>query len=285
MRTSGWIALGVSALILIALVTWGALSVAKMDQENQRLFAGISNQLATLQAQPASTTTSPAVSPTVAATSAPEETQEAEEVEEAAPAQPAAAPVQNGLVNTLGHGSEAWLQNIGVLTGEPGDEACKTNVSCWWINPDNQVKMTLDGQTTNLDEGAFLMCSFGGGTFAIGDALTMEFEFVEFHQWFLVIRGAEVGTGDRNVPVKVTGIAEGFVLCTNLPPGAYVSEGYVLQNVEYGYHHECGEWDHCTSSTLVLVDINRPHDRAVLHQPDPKAPWQPGAGGKIAASN
>ena len=175
--------------------------------------------------------------------------------------------------NTIGGGTEQTIAEPGVRTADPGDQDCLASSSCWWVNPNNQEKMTVEGQTLNLNEDAFLMCTFARGTFLIDGAVEITFTAVPFHQWVFVMRGNEPGDGDLNVDVVVTEFDHGFMTCTNLPEGAMVSEDYVVQNVDNGYATQCGAIDHCTSSSIATYE----HGAKIfahVYQPSLGAVWE-----------
>jgi hypothetical protein len=165
-------------------------------------------------------------------------------------------------------GTELFLNNVGVLTGDIGDENCKANKSCWGITPDRQYVLNdPDAEGTSVREDAHTMIATAGGRFetTLEDGTTEEIylEPEEDHLYLLILRGLRDGDGDRNTPVMVTEFDAGFILVTHLPPGKQVSLGYFEKNAANGHTAgNCG-LDGCTSVTAYFYDVETGREIAV----------------------
>ncbi len=134
--------------------------------------------------------------------------------------------------NTIGLNTEGFLAEPGVRTV---NTAAEEDASAWLITPDTQKKLTSTSpEVWPVNEDGFAMLTAAQAQLQFGDVI-VQLGRTENTGLLILVRGLprhnEQNT-DANVPMTISNFDAGFATASMLPPGQYVSEDYVLQNID-----------------------------------------------------
>ena len=183
--------------------------------------------------------------------------------------------------NTIGFGTQAFLAEPGVLTT---DEYDKKNPTTWY-SKDADVQKTFEQKGPSYwgaPEGGFAMFTAAAMELnfeGLEGKINVQLDAEENHGWIVIVRGLSRDYQtpmDLNMQIEITDYNPGYIMGTRLPPGQWVSEDYLKQNVDAAHIKNCG-MDGCKRVSALFIDPQGAY--TVITQNGLNASWQ------LAASN
>ena len=170
-----------------------------------------------------------------------------------APIQPAApAPVSGDLYRSPVQTTDVFNEESAWMIAEPG--VILDDTAAWVIPSVNATHFA------NVPEGGFTYFSLGQGKIVV-DGFTIGLPYQEGNNYLVLIRG-RIDDGivdkDLNETAEVTDFKPGHAIWSIMPPGAYVSKGWFMQQLVVSTSTggtNCGATG-CTTTHVVLFDVD-----------------------------
>jgi len=167
--------------------------------------------------------------------------------------QPAApAPVSGDLYRSPVQTTDVFNEESAWMIAEPG--VILDDTAAWVIPSVNATHFA------NVPEGGFTYFSLGQGKIVV-DGFTIDLPYQEGNNYLVLIRG-RIDDGivdkDLNETAEVTDFIPGHAIWSIMPPGAYVSKGWFMQQLVVSTSTggtNCGATG-CTTTHVVLFDVD-----------------------------
>lgn len=177
-------------------------------------------------------------------------------------------------LNSLGLNTQICVGDAGTyLTYDQND--AESNDSAWLITPDTQYILSSQAPAyANLVEGGSLWVTAYEDTVRVAQ-YTIGVQGREGHDWFVILCNKDwdhlIDT-DLNLSVEISNYNPGFVQVDRFPPGAFLSQQHLLENVASAHvQKNCGS-DGCSSVSVLVLDL-KTGGWTVINQPAPGAEW------------